>query len=91
MLRALSPDVPVTTNFMVDRAPDRAGLLPLGAELDVVSQDHYLDHRLPDPRAEQAFFDDLTRGVAGGRPWMLMESATSRGELAAGERGQAAR
>ena len=44
--------------------------------MDVVSQDHYLDHRLPHPRAEQAFADDLTRGVAGGS-WLLMESATS--------------
>src|SRR5947199_10043413 len=45
-------------------------------ECDVVSQDHYLDHRLAHPHAEQAFADDLTRGVAGGS-WLLMESATS--------------
>ena len=30
----------------------------------------------PHPHAEQAFADDLTRGVAGGS-WLLMESATS--------------
>jgi beta-galactosidase len=49
----------------------------VAAQLDLVSQDHYIDSRLPRPRAEQAFSDDLTRGVAGGEPWMLMESATS--------------
>lgn len=32
---------------------------------------------MPHPHAEQAFSDDLTRGVAGGAPWLLMESATS--------------
>ena len=57
-------------------APVRTGLLRWAPDCDVVSQDHYLDHRLPHPHAEQAFTDDLTRGLAGGS-WLLMESATS--------------
>jgi beta-galactosidase len=45
-------------------------------EMDVVANDHYLDHRLGDPAAELSFAADLTRGLAGGRPWMLMETST---------------
>ena len=68
--------VPVTTNFMVSAHQSEQDYFAWAPECDVVSQDHYLDHRLPHPRAEQAFADDLTRGVAGGS-WLLMESATS--------------
>jgi beta-galactosidase len=77
VLREVSPGVPVTTNFMVSSHQSEQDYFRWAPEQDVVSQDHYLDHRLPDPRAEQAFADDLTRGVAGGKPWLLMESATS--------------
>jgi beta-galactosidase len=77
VLRSHSPDVPVTTNFMLTSHQNEQDYFRWAPAMDVVSQDHYLDHRLPDPRAEQAFCADLTRGVAGGRPWMLMESATS--------------
>ncbi len=68
--------VPVTTNFMVSSHQSDQDYFAWAPEMDVVSQDHYLDHRLAHPRAEQAFTDDLTRGVAGGS-WLLMESATS--------------
>ena len=44
--------------------------------MDVIANDHYLDHRLGDPVAELSFAADLTRGLAGGRPWMLMEQST---------------
>jgi beta-galactosidase len=68
--------VPVTTNFMIMPHQSEQDYFAWASDMDVVSQDHYLDHRLPHPRAEQAFADDLTRGVAGGS-WLLMESATS--------------
>ena len=68
--------VPVTTNFMIMAHQSEQDYFAWAPEMDVVSQDHYLDHRLPHPHAEQAFADDLTRGVAGGS-WLLMESATS--------------
>jgi beta-galactosidase len=77
VLRSLSPDVPVTTNLMVNPRQFGTDYFRWAPQLDLVSQDHYIDTRLPRPRAEQAFSDDLTRGVAGGEPWMLMESATS--------------
>lgn len=76
VLRDLCPAVPVTTNFMVMSHQSDQDYFTWAPEMDVVSQDHYLDHRLRDPHAEQAFSDDLVRGVAGG-PWLLMESATS--------------
>ncbi|MGA1836031.1 beta-galactosidase [Herbiconiux sp. 11R-BC] len=68
---------PVTTNFMVTahiRALDYWGW---AAEMDVIANDHYLDHRLAQPTAELSFAADVTRGLAGGEPWMLMEQATS--------------
>ena len=68
--------VPVTTNFMIMEHRSEQDYFAWASEMDVISQDHYLDHRLAHPHAEQAFADDLTRGVAGG-PWLLMESATS--------------
>jgi beta-galactosidase len=45
--------------------------------LDVVSTDHYLVATEPDVEAELAFSGDLTRGLAGGRPWLLMEHSSS--------------
>ncbi len=47
------------------------------AEQDVVSTDHYVVAALDHPQAELAFSGDLTRGLAGGRPWLLMEHSTS--------------
>ncbi len=67
---------PVTTNFMVTAHIRNQDYWSWAAEMDVIANDHYLDHRLEDPAAELSFAADLTRGLAGGRPWMLMESAT---------------
>ena len=44
---------------------------------DVVSTDHYVVDALEHPRAELSFHGDLTRGLAGGGPWVLMEHSTS--------------
>ncbi len=68
---------PVTTNLMVTahiHTQDYARWVP---DLDLIANDHYLDHRLDDPLAELAFSADLTRGLADGGPWMLMETSTS--------------
>ncbi|TQM09356.1 beta-galactosidase [Pseudonocardia kunmingensis] len=77
VLRTLTPDLPVTTNLMVNARQPGPDYFRWAPELDLIAQDHYLDARMPHPHAEQAFSDDFTRGVAGGAPWMLMESATS--------------
>ena len=47
------------------------------ADMDVIANDHYLDNRLPHPATELAFAADLTRGLAGSAPWVLMEQSTS--------------
>ncbi|WP_082515067.1 beta-galactosidase [Yonghaparkia sp. Root332] len=68
---------PVTTNLMVTDHISALDYWSWTADLDLVANDHYLDHRLADPLAELAFSADLTRGLAGGAPWMLMETSTS--------------
>ena len=69
--------VPVTTNLMVTAHITTQDYFRWAPELDLIANDHYLDHRLPDPLAELAFSADLTRGLADGAPWMLMETSTS--------------
>lgn len=77
VLRRHSPHIPVTTNFMVTSHIDALDYWSWAREQDVVSNDHYLDGRLDDPHVELAFCADWTRGLAGGRPWVLMEHSTS--------------
>ena len=77
VLHEVSPGVPVTTNFMVMRHQSEMDYLRWGRELDIVSNDHYLMSDDPHPHRELAFSADLTRGTAGGRPWLLMEHSTS--------------
>ena len=67
---------PVTTNFMVTAHIRNLDYWTWAPEMDVIANDHYLDHRLDDPAAELSFAADLTRGLAGGTPWMLMEQST---------------
>ncbi|CUR62399.1 putative beta-galactosidase [metagenome] len=77
VLHEVSPGVPVTTNFMVMRQTFEMDYLRWGRELDVVSNDHYLIAAEDGGHRELAFSADLTRGTAGGRPWLLMEHSTS--------------
>ncbi len=77
-LRKLTPDIPVTTNFM--------GTFPglnywkFTKYLDVISWDSYpLWHQADDVAlaAEIAFVHDINRSLKGGKPFMLMESVPS--------------
>ena len=68
---------PITTNLMVTDHISTQDYWGWTADLDLIANDHYVDHRLDDPLAELAFSADWTRGLAGGAPWMLMETATS--------------
>jgi beta-galactosidase len=77
VLHRISPGVPVTTNFMVMRQTFEMDYLRWGRELDIVSNDHYLIAAEEGGHRELAFSADLTRGTAGGRPWLLMEHSTS--------------
>ncbi|MCZ9353573.1 beta-galactosidase [Streptomyces mutabilis] len=76
ILRELTPDVPVTTNFMVMPGTKGMNYADWAAEVDFVANDHYV---VPSPRDrdELSFSANLTSGIAGGRPWFLMEHSTS--------------
>ncbi|MEU6379944.1 beta-galactosidase [Streptomyces sp. NPDC046909] len=78
ILHRLSPGVPVTTNFMVAPSQcDSADYWAWAKEVDVVTNDHYL---ITDGRRTQvnlALAADLTRSLAGGAPWLLLEHSTS--------------
>lgn len=76
LLRDVS-DTPVTTNFMITAHIRTQNYWSWAGDVDIVANDHYLDHRLAHPREELSFAADLTRGVASGQPWMLMEQSTS--------------
>lgn len=75
-IRAESPGIPITTNFMAG-ACHSTDLWRWAAEVDVVSNDHYLTAADPRAHVGLAMAADLTRSFAGGRPWILMEHSTS--------------
>ena len=77
VIRRHSADVPVTTNFMTLSNFRMLDYHDWAPHQDVVSTDHYLVDALEHPRAEMSFHGDLTRGLAGGGSWMLMEHSTS--------------
>ncbi len=76
-LARITPDIPLTTNFMVS-APG-ASLLDYddwGREVDFVANDHYFtpgDAHID----ELAYSASLVDGIARKRPWFLMEQSTS--------------
>lgn len=67
---------PVTTNFMAHQSWN-TDLWKWAQEVDVVADDHYLWAPDPDAHVTLSLAADLTRSVAGGKPWMLMEHSTS--------------
>ncbi|MEZ5117250.1 MAG: beta-galactosidase [Candidatus Nanopelagicales bacterium] len=77
LLHERSPGIPVTTNFMVMTRFNQLDYWRWAAEVDVVSTDFYPEFAAADAHVEQSFSDDVTRGLAGGDPWMLMETSTS--------------
>ncbi|GHF37517.1 beta-galactosidase [Deinococcus metalli] len=75
ILRDLTPDIPVTTNFL--------GFLPgldyftWAKHEDVASLDAYPDPHGAFPHLEAGMQFDLTRSLRRGQRWILMEEATS--------------
>ncbi|MET7301075.1 beta-galactosidase [Embleya sp. NPDC005575] len=75
ILRRITPDVPVTTNFLAGlKSVDMYDWAPA---MDVLSLDSY-----PDPNWEQAHVGaamsyDVIRCAGGGEPWLLTEQAPS--------------
>jgi beta-galactosidase len=76
VLRAITPAVPITTNFMVP-ACVHMDYWRWADEVDIVANDHYLTAGDPRSHVELAMSADLTRSLAGGKPWLLMEHSTS--------------
>jgi len=75
-LKAITPELPVTTNFMgFHKGVD---YFKFAAHEDVVSQDSYPDTYEPDWMAKAGIVCDLIRSVGSHRPWILMEQATSQ-------------
>lgn len=77
IIRRHSPGKPITTNFMTIRGFNKLDYWKWAKEVDVVSTDHYLMSNDPDSQIELAMQADTTRGLALGRPWLLMEHSTS--------------
>ena len=76
VLKRVTPEIPVTTNFMGFFKP--LDYWKWAAREDVVSHDSYPDPS--DPRAGMlaAMSGDLMRSLGGGKPWVLMEQTTHR-------------
>ncbi|MGY3848934.1 beta-galactosidase [Streptomyces hydrogenans] len=78
VLHELSPGVPVTTNFMTALSQcDSIDYWAWGREVDLVTNDHYLITDGRRTHVNLAMAADLTRSVAGGAPWLLLEHSTS--------------
>ncbi len=69
-------DAPVTTNFMALNCPSM-DLWAWSQEVDIVSNDYYLEAADPRGHIKLALDADLTRSIARGKPWILMEHSTS--------------
>ena len=77
VLREVTPNVPCTTNLMASSATKSMDYFAWANDLDVIANDHYLVAADPERNVELAFSADLTRGIACGDPWILMEHSTS--------------
>lgn len=77
LLHALSPGVPVTTNFMVMTRFNAMDYWRWAEQVDLVATDYYPDAADAYAHVEAALCADITRGLAGGEPWLLMETSAS--------------
>jgi beta-galactosidase len=75
VLRRITPQVPITTYFMVMRSGGVQDYAAWAEQTDVVANDHYTIGADPRRHEELSFSADRTRGIAQGRPWLLMEHA----------------
>ena len=78
-LREITPDVPITTNFMPGSATLDYGAF--ARDVDVISWDSYPNWHEHDDEIGEALFTarqhDQCRAMKGGKPFMLMESVPS--------------
>lgn len=76
ILKEVTPDVPITTNFM--RVFKPLDYWKWAAREDLVSLDCYPDPIDPLAHIDAALNYDLCRSLGQGKPWLLMEQATSQ-------------
>lgn len=76
ILGEITPGTPVTSNFMVMGGTKGMDYADWADAVDFVSNDHYVTSG-PRSRDELSFCASLTSGIAGHRPWFLMEHSTS--------------
>jgi beta-galactosidase len=75
VIRRYTPDLTVTTNFMATNCL-AVDYWAWSKEVDIVANDHYLVAQRTDNHVLLSMDADLTRSLAGNRPWMLMEHST---------------
>jgi beta-galactosidase len=75
ILSELTPEVPVTTNFMGFHHP--IDYWKFAPREDVVSNDNYPDTSDPEWMSYAAMVCDLMRSLGDRRPWVLMEQSTA--------------
>jgi beta-galactosidase len=74
ILREVTPDIPITTNFMVAFKP--ADYFAWASHLDIISIDNY--PAITTPFWETALTHDLMRSLKGGQPYLVMEQTPSQ-------------
>lgn len=77
-LREITPDIPVTTNFM--RMYSTINYQKFAKLVDVVSWDNYPmwdEANTEKVAVETAFVHDINRSMGGGKPFFMMESTPS--------------
>ncbi|ASO21976.1 beta-galactosidase [Actinoalloteichus hoggarensis] len=75
VLSRVTPDIPVTTNFITD-GPS-IDLFDWAGHQDLIAFDSYPDPFEADAHVAAAFHYDLMRSLRHGQPWFLMEQATA--------------
>jgi beta-galactosidase len=74
IVRAASPGIPVTTNFMGFFKP--LDYWRWAQEVDIIANDSYPDPADPNSPAYAAMCSDLMRSLKGGQSWVLMEQSS---------------
>src|SRR5215216_2000452 len=76
ILRGVTPDIPITNNFMGFFKP--VDYWKWAAREDLVADDSYPDPSDPEANIGAAMRCDLMRSLGDGAPWVLMEQTTVR-------------
>lgn len=74
ILRRITPQIPLTTNFMVSFKP--VDTFSWASHLDIISFDMYPTHTAP--AWQNALPHDLMRSLKGGQPHLVMEQSPSQ-------------